>query len=656
MADRIVGRDREEELEEVKDLIEREGRYKDSVRKYHDAFEIDYNFTFKLKQHSDRERRELERGERLKVVSLDLYDIARYGSSMLASSQVYVDVQPLAPTPDLPPGQDDPVEDMAEVCRQVMENQTSDIDVGYPRVRRRVIKRGYVARAGACRLDVVPNPRGGADIVPTAILPDALTWDAANYLHFNDPGCPDLFETIRVDYEWAKNNPEFEQSFRDAIVPDDGRQLVKIPEQAPNVQKDKAEGERKKITLKVGWLREDPLEVDVELDDEEELAVTDRYMSCPTCGYHEADLGKHTSYAGDQLPETAPCPQCGVDEEGQPLGYMHRIDVRKRVGRMPAYENGHRRVVFAPFCPQAGYAQDRPWPPKLTNFPYLLYVPDPYPSEPYGNSVTCLNMDLQSLKNASLRSGFEQMDRNRDLLVAKLGSLWDSRHEPYQFDGSGDYVAYTDDYDSLNGMKHFQGAGLNAAYGVWMGILDENLARFRGIGQVSASAQEMKGMPVGTVARIQETGDVPLDEALRILREDEEQFFNRWLELIMGHWDEKQWVSVSGPDGTVAWRLFHGMALPPMRLKVHAAPDLSAVDKDTLEKVRSLIGAPPAILRFAGKAAKLPKTLIDQLIEETTQPPASAGNGGPMPAGPPGANAPPVFAGNPAGMVPVGAR
>ena len=647
---------RKEEIAEVGEMVERVKRYDNSLRKYKEAFIIDYDYIFKLKQHSSSERRELERKDRLKVVSLDLYDIGRYGSNTISGSQIYVDVEPAAPTPDLAPGEDDPAEDIAQVCRQMMENQTSDIDVGYPRVRRRFTKLGYCARAGAARLDVVPDPRGGANVVPAAIPPENLSWDAQNFIHFNDPGCPELWEELRVDFEWAKGNEEFDEDFRASIHPDDGRALIRLPKEGPKLDVQAAERGRMQITLKVGWLKEDPGEVEVETDEDEELPESDRYMACPTCGYSEADLRQRPDYHGEQLPESAACPQCGMDEAGEPIGHMHRIDVGRKIGKMPAYENGHRRVILAPFCPNAGFAKDGPWPPKLTNFPYLLYVPDPYPSEPYGNSVTCLNMDLQSLKNASLRSGFEQMDRNRDLLIAKFGSLWDSRQEPYQFDGSGDYVAYTQDYDSLNGIKHFQGNGLNPSYGVWMGVLDENLSKFRGIGQVSASAEQMKGMPVGTVARIQETGDVPLDEALKILREDEEQLFTRWLEMGMGHWTEAQWVSVTGPDGTQAFRLFHGTRVPPMRLRVMAAPDLSVVDGQTLDRIKGLIGAPPAVLRFAGQAARIPKKLIDQMIQETSPQPASPGNGGPMgPAGPAIPNGMQGAMGQPAGMVPAGA-
>jgi hypothetical protein len=311
---------------------------------------------------------------------------------------------------------------------------------------------------------------------------------------------------------------------------------------------------------------------------------------------------------------------------------------------MPQYKNGHRRVVLAPFCPQVGLLKDGPWPEKLTGFPYMMYVSDPYPSEPFGNSVTYLNMDMQALKNASLRSGFEQMDRNRDLLITKYASLWDNSHEPYQFDGSGDYVAYTESYDDLNGIKHFQGAGLNPSFGLWMEIVDSNLSKFTGVGQVSANPAQMKGMPVGTVARMQETGDVPLDEATKILREDEEQLFTRWLELGMGHWSEEQWVKVTGRNGEEAWRLFHGAKLPPMKLRVMAAPDLSAVDSMVLDRIKSLIGAPPAVIRFAGKAARIPKMLIDQLIQETTQPPAGPGTPGASPGGPAGPSGPPAAA------------
>lgn len=646
--------------DEVVEMAERSSRYREGMQRYYDACEVDYNYQFKLKQHSQRPARELERGQRLKVVSLDLYDIGRYGSSTIAASQIYVDVQPVAPTSDLPPNPDgtaplDPADDMAEVCRQVMENQTGDIDVGYPRVRRRVVKRAYSARMGAARLDVVPNRKGGASIIPMAIPADSLSWDGENYLHFNDPGCPELWEDMRVDYEWAKNNEDFEESFREALRPDDGRKMVKLPTEGPNIDKAAMSRGRMKVTLRVGWIRDDSTEVDVDTDEMRELPEHDRYMNCPTCGYSESDIAKRPDYHGHKLPETAACPQCGVGEDGEPLGYMHRVDHEPSVGKMPMYENAHRRVIIAPFCPQAGFAKDGPWPPKLEGFPYLLYVADPYPSEPCGNSVTSLNMDLQSLKNASLRSGFEQMDRNRDLLIAKFGSLWDSRLEPYQYDGSGDYVAYTKDYDSLAGLKHVQGNGLNPSFGLWMSILDTNLSKFRGVGQISADATDMKGMPVGTVARVQETGDVPLDEAIKILREDEEQFFNRWLELIMGHWDEHQWVSVTGRDGATAWRIFHGASMAPMKLRVHSAPDMSVVDGQTLDRIKSLIGAPPSVVRFAGQSAHIPARLIEQMIKETSPKPPSPGTPGAIaPGGPVAPNGAAVSAVQPAGMVPAG--
>ena len=94
----------------------------------------------------------------------------------------------------------------------------------------------------------------------------------------------------------------------------------------------------------------------------------------------------------------------------------------------------------------------------------------------------------------------------------------------------------------------------------------------------------------------------------------------------------------------------HSPTMAPMTLKVMGAPDLSVVDAQTLEKIKSLVGAPPAVLRFAGKAARIPSEVIDQLIEETTQPQPGAAGGGSSPAGAIGAGAMP-----PAGP-PVGAQ
>jgi len=598
----------ETDADEAREFIEREQRFKDTLDRYHRAIGIEYDYAFKLKQHSAQQVRELEKKNRLKVVSLDLYDINRYSSATVAGTSVYIDAQPQSPGNS--DAEQEEFEDSAVIGRGALEDQVTSVDVGYPRVRRRVVRMGIGARAGAARLDIVEMGPFGREVIPVVVDPRNLTWDAERFAHFNDPLCDELWETVTADYDWVMERSGYDNV--DLLEPDNGEERIPISAE-PSVPKREDQKCGRRITLKVGWLKND--DSTVEVQSPVALDPAKHYMACDTCGYSEEDLVDTPGYDGTQHPDTMPCPQCGVGPEGQTVSLMHKVGVTHEVGVMRAFSDGRRRVIVAKFCPEAGFLRDGPWPKGLTNFPYMLFVPDPFPLEAMGNSTTFLNMDLQSLKNASLRSGFEQMDRNRDLTLVKENSIWDAQHEPYQFDGSGEPVAYVSTYDDLQGMKQMQGSGLNQAFGMWMSTIDAELSRHRGVGQISADASQIKGMPVGTVARIQETGDVPLDEVIRILREDEEQFFSRWFELICGSWPESRWFYITGKNGQSAFRLFNPARMPGLRVRVHASPSLDMVDKAKIEAAKALQDAPPSVIRLAGKSANLPKEMIDELVQ-----------------------------------------
>lgn len=623
---------RESENHELLEMVARRHAHREVLDRYYAAIGQEYDFGIKMKQHRDQPRsnRELNRRQRLTVVSLDLPDIIRYTSAVLAGSSIYLDVRPRAP------GRDDAetatLKRLSDVARAMMDDKVRDVDIGYPSARRRMIRMASAARAGAVRLDVVPGGPYGTEIVPTAIDPRNLSWDA-RFNHFNDYGCPELYEDFRISVAEAKTNPDWKWDNPDALHADDmAANGQTYPTPAPPAPNPGAEPpDNRKITLTRLWIKAEPAELEVEIGEPEALPPEQWYMACDTCGYSEHDLVGTPGYDGGRLPEMHPCPQCGETADGLPAGMMHRHDVKKQIGRAPAYSDKHRMVIFAPNCPGAGIGRDGPWPKGLTGFPVAMYVPDPFPLEPFGNSDTFRNQDLASMKNATLASGFEQMERNRDLLIVKEDSLWDSEHEPYNFDGSGDFVAYATNFDDMKGAQHFQGSGLNQAFGAFIGVLDSNLNAHRGIGQVSLSPEQMKGIPVGTVARVQETGDVPLDEQLCILRETEEPLFQRWLELLCAYSTEEQWVETTGPDGARAFAIFHGPSMPSLRLRVHAQPNLDAVDLDKMEKIRGLIGAPPAIIKFALKDANVPEDVIQDLIRGSAGPP----NGGaPAPAPP----------------------
>ena len=619
------------DIAEVTEFAEAYKRDREVFRPYHEAMGLEYNYGLKLKHHSTIDTTKGARKQQLTVSSLDLYDIIRYSAAQISGSSIYLDVRPVAPGDDAADSAD--LEDAAAQMKSALDDQLHSPEIGYLRVRRRVVKHAIAARAGAAKLDIVTGGPHGAEVIPSVVDPQDLSWDR-RYLHFNEFGCPYLDERIKdVPLEWVRNNPDFLHG--DLVQPDDGK--AAYPPVAKPTADDYAD-KRETCTLVVRWIKDDDEVIEAELEESQSLPPEQWYMACPTCGYSEADLRDHPGYDGGTLPEAMPCPQCGVTPEGLPVSYMHRIEVEKHLGTLPAYENKHRRVVFAPFSPDAGFLQDGPWPEKLTNFPVLMYVPDPYTIEHFGSSDTFLNQDLQALKNAALRMNHEQMERNRDLLIVKEDALWDAAHEPYQFDGTGDFVAFTEDYDSLRGIQHFQGSGLSPAAGAWMGMLNSELNQHRGIGQVALSPEQLKGVQVGTIARSVETGDVPLDEKVRILREDEEQFFTRWAEMIASTWDRGRWIEVTGNDGEVAHRYFKGSDAPLLRIRVHAAPDLNAVDTEQLKALQGLQGIKsPTLLRFAGQTAKLPSHIVEALIKEVTAPPPGAmppGAGGMPNAGP----------------------
>lgn len=599
-------------LAEVEDLRRLYDEWREDTREYREAMQVEYAYNVKLKHHSDPDPAKPLARQPLTVSTLDLYDITAFTSAELAASAIYLDVQPVTPGRDEAEQAD--LDAAAQVMQARLDDQVHDTDLGYPMIRRRVLRMAQAARAGACRLDLVPGGAEGPKCVPRILDASNLTWDS-RFLHFNEYGCNVLFERIErvplddiaADYPNGKD-----------VHPDDGERAIDEKNETPKRQN---ETRRPTATLVVAWLKDDPETVEVEVGEPTELEPSEWYMACGTCGYTERDL-RGPDYDGASLPEQMPCPKCGLTDEGLPKTWMDRIESEREIGSVPAYEYKHRRVVFAPFSPGAGILKDSPWPKGLKNFPYMMHVSDPYPLEPYGNSQTFLNMDMQSMKNESLVDGFMQMRRNRDLLIVQKSALWDAADEPYQFDGTGDTVAYAKTYDDLAGIKHFQGQGLNAAYGAWFQTIDGELGkhRSRSSGQVALTPEQMKGVQVGTVARSMETGNAVIDETLRIFREDEERFLNRWMEMYCGAMSRDDWQRVAGEKGEVVFRVFNPGEMPALRLKVNAAPDLNAADREQLVAAREFSKIEsPALMRFAGEKARLPRTLINDLVKELAE-------------------------------------
>jgi hypothetical protein len=76
-------------------------------------------------------------------------------------------------------------------------------------------------------------------------------------------------------------------------------------------------------------------------------------------------------------------------------------------------------------------------------------------------------------------------------------------------------------------------------------------------------------------------------------------------------------------------RLFDPQAMPVMKLRVHAAPDLNAADREQMKAASEMAKIEsPTLLQFAAQQAKLPKHVIAGMVKELRErlaPPAPIG-------------------------------
>lgn len=589
------------------------------LRPYMKRLQREYEFCWKFDHYSAGQRQELQRVDRIQPATADVYDVVRYQSAMITAAEPYLDVKPVDEIKD---------PEAAELVRATMEREINDPERQYRAIRRAMVRMGFSARVGAVLLDVDPVGCGyGPEVVPRLADPRTLSWTAP-YLHPNQYGCPRFREVLRMPLEQVKRMRGWKHV--DQLRADDGETELaeRISSVDPAAPLKPGEGTQDvpMVTICKEW-RRDEFAPRTRTLKTAALPPGERHFACAECDWRspvqdqqalamESMLEEAAAAAGADMPaappfewpEAMPCPQCGTP--------LQRIDVTDESLTEMEYPHGRRFVIVAPLQPAVPPLVDEPWPEHLTGFPVGYYVPDPLPLEPSGNSTTFVQWDPQCMIDSMFRLGHEQMHRNRDLLVVLEGTLHDSAGEPYQHDGSGDYVAYATSADGMAALKQFQGSGLNSAWPTFLSSVQDSMQRNRGIGQIAMSAQELKGTPVGTVARQQESGDVPVDDAIAVLRELETMLFTRWFQLGKSVWTRARAVRLMGDDGNAAYRLMNLSSAPNVDIRVTAQPSLDPSQLAKMDALTKIRGATPAELKWLAKVANLPMELMTDLIAE----------------------------------------
>lgn len=592
------------------------------------------DFCFKAQHYSVQARIDLQRKNRIAPITDDTGDLVRFKADQVATSEIYLDVEPDVPAeleapmpswdaglgdfkaPELQPSQD------PQFAKWALERDVLDPLVGYDLVRLRVALDGFGARAGCYVLDWDPTQGKRGRIFPKVLNPAGQIMWHSSYNHPHEPGNYWLIIREFPQVEDAKATwPKAAEFLKpDAAIPPEMRSWAEplpiLPHTAGQITILKCyelyDGSKKRAM--------------VPSYEPEMLPPAEQYLACEQCDWESGPLGSI------KAKDTEACPECG--------GNATKIKVSGKLVPTAAFLKGKRYTVVAPNCPEAGELDSRGWPGDPPTFPVFYFVPGVHPHEPTGMSDTERNSDIQCAMDAAFRIGYEQMQRNRDYLFMRRATFEDETGEPYQFDATSDYVGYVDSSEPIDSLiKHFQGSGMPDALPSWLGLLTERFRSTRGIGQLGASPDTLKGVQVGVAERYMDAGDVPVDTALKIFRWGESIVFTCWHAMQRNLYTKGDWIAMIGKNGEKGFMAMRGEDIPAARIKVTGKPSVNASDMEQMKNLMDVMSRAaalsPATLEIALQAGHFPQAWVEKLMKERKQAAPQPGTGpGPGSAGP----------------------
>lgn len=549
---------------------------------------------------------------RIKPTTGDLYNIYRHKRSQIAKSEIYFDVWPNN-------AEEEDDKEKAEAGRVALDSVIRHPKYGYRKPRRRLVGSGLAGKIGVTR---VLWDEMRQRIIFKFVRPTRFLWEPGT-MGPEDPDCSWVMEEtyptlkeIRANRYDAKKNPMGWKNV-DKVSSDTGRtgHIEVAPEYDGFLQSTGSAGETetKRATILFFW------QIDLESTEEVVREVRkimkpeDRFLFCPNCGFEH-----HPEGGGQDLTNenAGYCPNCS--EEGMPRPLKIATGIKKK-DEVVKYPRG-RLIVCHPHTDTILY--DGPWPEKMSSFPYMTWQPYEHIYKPWGTSDVELHKSIQNSLNASFRFGYEQMHASKRLFGTLEDGIKDYRGEVWQFgDWQGNHFFAEDIQTLQQGLREFQGQALPSGWSEWVQGLRSALIPNAGTGDIHVAPGESKKIPVGTVQALQETGEVPVDDHIESLRENESIFFGVVLDILKARWDAKRWIRWFGAEGEKHHEWLSGMDLPDADVRVTALPKLKEMK---LEQVQAMVQALQVFQQseelgvFALEAAGVPSSRIEKLKEDVS--------------------------------------
>lgn len=585
------------ESSELQFCLQHYDYFKDFYRDFHEAAEDEFDFLLHMNHYiNDRGN---TRNKRTLLKGAELFHVHRHKCSSISRSEPYIDAFARNPA-------DEGAEQAAQGMKALLTQQFYDPLKRYRRNRRKVISGALAARGWGMALEVGRDPNGYMGLMTRAMDSPSRLMPHPGWSDMHDPTCPSVMEECIIRTEdvvtmaLARKWENVDKLMPDGTTPDliyaRGKSGMRgITPYNGGPQRGPFMDEYTKLVL---WYVKDDHTRGYRNVRERERKRDEPQRICDQCG--------QTFMPDDMAGQmTAPCPVC---EKGVtvPIRFMEAEVVKK-------YPNG-RLWVFAPDLQVVLY--NKAWPYDLRSYPYLLYSAYENPREVFGQSDSSLYWGLQVMLNRLRMFGYNQMMNSPDLLIAPYNGLVDSRKRPYVYTDQQGGVAYFTNFQEAQGIKHIQGAGLPNAWSTLHGALTQDFTRVWGISDMGMDAGNSRKIPVGTMQRMIENAELPVDEHVSRFREEESVLWNVGADFMYAAIKAEGGRTVTSDEyGQRKQIELDATSMQPCEIVMSGQPDLRMLKREEIDGLKEVMGSPPWMREEIAKRVGYPLREIQNLTQ-----------------------------------------
>lgn len=555
-------------------------------------------------------------------------------------------------------GQTDPF--AAERTKWALEREVYSPNNLFRRKRKRAIQGAEVGREWFLTFNWNPKRRR----IAYDVLPPTDVFRTPGFADVHDPDCPYVILRFRLPVaqirERARAYGQLSEDEIASIHADTGSEATASnrdpvpgltsldrtnPEGGPATPRENT------AVLLVAMYREDPEAAeDEESIGHSDLAPEDQYMRCWTCGHESYG---HAREADGSLPEVGDtCPECmkrdGIDSLMAPP--MERVSQVESFHVEQRYPNGRwievleeqRLAIY-----DGAWPYEKPGGGTLRSFPVGQYRVYDDPRNEISHSDVSWQWNQSLMATWMLQWAVDQMRTSGRVLIFPRNALVDGRGRPFVPNNRIDSIAWIKDPMMAKGITEFQPRGLPDGWAELYGSLTNTFRANLGTGELGLGPEQSKNLPVGTAHAIIESGDIPVDDAIANIRDEDGIVLGVIADMLQCCWTEADWVRFLGPEGQVAYEYFSGADLADVDVMVTGDPAFDVTQAAKLERMQLWFGMTPPQQRMAAQLLNLEPTRVAQYQQDQAaflaqMPPAGGGpgpgkpgEGGPVLASPP---------------------